>query len=339
MATVNLHSLTDTWNNGGTTFSGIQMDVTNTASAAGSKVLDLQVGSSEIFEVRVDGQVIATTSDAAGLAIGPNGATNPAFQVDCATASAATGIEITGAAAAGGVALAAISSGTNEDLTIDAKGSGTVDLASSSTGAVTFGTSMTGTSTSANALVVGANGATNPVLNIDANTASVATGIDITGAAAAGGVAMTVLSSGTNESATIDAKGTGTVTINGTATGAVTVGNGLVSSGTTTLTGNTTHSAAVIMTPQDLDGAGAINVTTSVTTIETDGADAFTLADGAEGQIKHIICDTYVGDGTLTPTNFGNGTTITFSAAGDSCTLVFAAAAWWIIGNTGCVVA
>lgn len=77
------------------------------------------------------------------------------------------------------------------------------------------------TSTSANALGAGANGTTNPVFNVDASTASVATGINVKGAAAASGVAVSVISSGTNENLTIDAKGSGTITLNGTGTGKV----------------------------------------------------------------------------------------------------------------------
>ena len=329
MATVNLHNLTDTWNNGGTTFSGIKMDVTNTASAAGSKPLDIQVGSAEIFEVRVDGQTIVTTADASGLAVGPNGATNPGLSVDCSTASAATGVEITGAAATAGVAIAAISSGTNENLTLDAKGSGTLDLASSSTGAVTYATSLIGTSTSANALAVGANGTTNPVLKIDANTASVATGLEVTGAAAAAGLAMAVISSGTNENLTLDAKGSGTVGINTSATGAITLGTA------TTITGDATLSAGLIGTPQALSGAGAIDVVTLTTNWTTTAADAGTLADGTAGQIKNIVLVSDGGDGTLTPTNFGNGTTITFADVGDAVSLQFDGTNWWIIGSNG----
>jgi len=75
--------------------------------------------------------ITAATSSA--LAVGANGATNPVLQVDTATASVATGLKITGAAAAGGVALVAISSGTNEDLSIDAKGTGLVNIAMAST--------------------------------------------------------------------------------------------------------------------------------------------------------------------------------------------------------------
>jgi hypothetical protein len=80
------------------------------------------------------------------------------------------------------------------------------------------------TSTSAAALAVGRQGTTNPVLNVDASTASVVTGLNLKGAAAAGGMALSVTSSGTNENLTIDAKGSGTVRLNGTATGGVGIG-------------------------------------------------------------------------------------------------------------------
>lgn len=82
---------------------------------------------------------------------------------------------------------------------------------------------LTVTSTNASALTVGRQGATDPVLQVDASTASVATGVKVTGAAAAGGVAVAAISSGTNEAMTIDAKGSGTITIAGTSTGNVVV--------------------------------------------------------------------------------------------------------------------
>lgn len=77
-----------------------------------------------------------------------------------------------------------------------------------SVGTVASG-AQTITSASANSLAIGANGATNPVLQIDGSTSSVATGVTIKGAAAAGGVAITAISSGTNEALTINSKGTG----------------------------------------------------------------------------------------------------------------------------------
>lgn len=87
-------------------------------------------------------------------------------------------------------------------------------------------------------------------------------------------------------------------------------------------------------TPQTLTGAGAVNITTASTLLVTTGADALTLADGAEGQRKLIIMKTDGGDGTLTPTNLSNGTTITFDDAGDSADLVFLDGSWNMVGGT-----
>lgn len=77
------------------------------------------------------------------------------------------------------------------------------------------------TSTSATAFTVGANGSTNPILSIDASTASVATGISIKGAAAGSGIVVSAISSGTNETLSITSKGTGYSLINSSATGNV----------------------------------------------------------------------------------------------------------------------
>ena len=63
-----IYDLTDTWNAGGTTFYGIKMNVTNSASASGSKLLSLQVSGSEKFGVDKDGNVgVGVTSPSGRL--------------------------------------------------------------------------------------------------------------------------------------------------------------------------------------------------------------------------------------------------------------------------------
>jgi len=52
-----INAITDTWNNAGTVFTAIKMTVTNTASAPGSKLIDLLVGASSKFSVDKDGVV------------------------------------------------------------------------------------------------------------------------------------------------------------------------------------------------------------------------------------------------------------------------------------------
>ena len=78
------------------------------------------------------------------------GADNVAFacqgidvlELNGAASTAATGIRITSAAAGSGVAVAATSSGTNETLRIDAKGSGAVAIGTVSTGGVAVSTAI-----------------------------------------------------------------------------------------------------------------------------------------------------------------------------------------------------
>jgi hypothetical protein len=50
-----IYALVDTWNSAGTVFTGIGLNVTDTASAAGSLLLDLQVGGVSVFRVAKSG--------------------------------------------------------------------------------------------------------------------------------------------------------------------------------------------------------------------------------------------------------------------------------------------
>lgn len=96
--------------------------------------------------------------------------------------------------------------------------------------------------------------------------------------------------------------------------------------------------ATLIGSVQVLAGAGAVNTTTLTTMLETDDANALTLADGAEGQIKIVIMTTDGGDGTLTPSNFGNGSTITFDDPGEAVILQFLDGEWWVLAINGATV-
>lgn len=273
------------------------------------------------------------------LALGPNGATNPTISVDCSVASAATGIKLTGRAAAAGADIAVISSGTNENLKIDAKGSGTVSINTTATGAVALGaaTTVAGTatvtSTSASAVAVGANGATNPVLKVNANTASVATGVEVVGAAAAGGVALKAISSGTNENLTIDAKGSGTITLGGTSTGnivatrAIAAALGITSAGPTAGIGYATGAGgAVTQATSRTTGVTLNTVTGAITLVSAAGsatAASFTVTNSAvaatdvvnicqkSGTDKYVTMVTAVGAGSFQVTSFTTGGTTT----------------------------
>ena len=89
MTTQNIFDLTDTWNNVATTFTAIKMNATDTASAAGSLLIDLQVGGSSKFNVtkggviNVNGSPLATPISVAARQTGNfNAAANIIYPVD-----------------------------------------------------------------------------------------------------------------------------------------------------------------------------------------------------------------------------------------------------------------
>ena len=94
-------------------------------------------------------------------------------------------------------------------------------------------------------------------------------------------------------------------------------------------------------TPQALTAAGAVNLTTAVTTVASSGAIALTLANGSTGQVKIITMITDGGDATLTPTTLNGYTTVTFNTDGDACILLFTDTTngWSVIANQGCTLA
>lgn len=225
-----------------------------------------------------------TSASATALTVGLNGATNPALLVDASTATSATGLKIKSAAAAGGLALSVVTSGTNENLTIDAAGSGTIILGATSTGAIT----LTRATTLSAALTYGGvalsnavTGTGNMVLSASPTltgtlTASVGSFSSTLGAAAttitsASATALTVgLNGATNPAFAVDAstasqaaglKITGAATggtvavaaidsgsntnLTVNAKGSGTIGIGSVSTGAVTITPATTLSAAL----------------------------------------------------------------------------------------------
>jgi hypothetical protein len=100
------------------------------------------------------------------------------------------------------------------------------------------------TTASATAFAVGRLGATTPALLVDASTASSITGFKIKSAASGGGVALSAIGE-TNVNVALDAAGSGTLTLNGTATGAVTTPRVFNITNTTAATSTTTGALKV----------------------------------------------------------------------------------------------
>ena len=131
---------------------------------------------------------------------------------------------------------------------------------------------------------------------------------------------------------------------NTTFTGPVRSQNGFqsitINSTTGAVTVDASFGSAVVGGVQALSGAGAVNVTTMLTSLTTTGAaQALTLADGTAGQIKMIVHAVDGGSAVLTPTTKIGFSTITFTNVGDAVTLVYTAAGWAIVGINGAVAA
>lgn len=128
-------------------------------------------------------------------------------------------------------------------------------------------TALTGntvTSTSATTcLSAGPNGTTGPTFNVDCSVASEATGVGITGAASGSGATIAV-TGGTNESLSVNPKGTGVVKVGGaiaTCTGTTTAtcaGQRMVVSVTGLTTAASTAAAAMTVTATSVASSASI---------------------------------------------------------------------------------
>ena len=113
-----------------------------------------------------------------------------------------------------------------------------------------------------------------------------------------------------------------------------------VNSTTGAVTVNASFGTDVVLGAQSLSGAGAVDITNAYTNLTTTGASqALTLADGALGEIKVIAHAVDGGSAVLTPTTKIGFSTITFTAVGDTATLVYTSAGWAIIGSRGVTIA
>lgn len=75
----NIYDMVDTWNDGATTFTAIKMDVTDTASASGSLLLDLKVGGVTKASIDKDGNLTASLTAIDDVPIGANTPSTGAF--------------------------------------------------------------------------------------------------------------------------------------------------------------------------------------------------------------------------------------------------------------------
>ncbi len=116
---------------------------------------------------------------------------------------------------------------------------------------------------------------------------------------------------------------------------------GLWNVGKTRLDGTVVFNGITTVSTDTLSGAGAVSVTKDTTKLTSTGvAQAITLANGVDGQIKHILHDVDGGSMVLAPTTKTGFSTVTFTNVGDTVTLEYATTrGWFVISNYGAVVA
>jgi len=243
-----------------------------------------------------------TSASATSLAVGLNGATNPAFTVDSSTASQVAGLKVTGAATAGTVAVAVTDSGSNASLTVNAKGSGTIGIGSVSTGAVTItpATTITGVATLTAQPVLSSLTASKPVFT-DASKGLVSTG---TLAYDQGGTGQTTYAAGD----IVYASATNTLSklAVGTTGQVLKVAAGVPAWETDTTTGTVTSvglSAPAFLT------VGGSPVTTTGTLALTYSGTALPEANGGTAQTTYTTGDLLYASGSNTLAKLAVGTT------------------------------
>lgn len=101
---------------------------------------------------------------------------------------------------------------------------------------------------------------------------------------------------------------------------------------------NRNHDPVYYPSSEDLADAAAIDLTTTTSYFTTAAAETATLAAGSTGQQKVLAAvDVSSGDMVVTVTNpaWGGSGTITFSGAGQACTLLYINSLWFCVGNNG----
>ncbi len=331
-------TLTQTWNDGAVTFTGLRVAITNTASAAASLLANFEVGSANVFRIRASsGSLLITdpTDTTRGL-ISAGGSGAGAYNgygalhfggLDFGAANVV--IPITGGIKTRATFSYAWVSGTDPNATAD------LFLGRAAAAKLRMG--------DADAAAPVAQ--TLSVQNVVAGTTDTAgaaftiAGSQGTGTGAGGAVNFQIAPLGGSGSAQ-----------NALATAWQISGAGHFLAGTD----NTYDIGAAAATRprnlhlggylagavQSLSGAGAVNLTTWTTAFTSTGAgNALTLADGVVGQMKYIVHVVDGGSGVLTPTNLFNGTTITFTNLGDSVILQFIGTEWHVIAINGAALA
>lgn len=274
-------------------YTGNCIDITNAAATVASTALKITSSTGE----RTVGDIIINDG---GTATAPN------IDINISGVMTGAALDVTYSSAA--------ATGNAIDLNMGTNVAGNaIDIGSAATGVNNKGSAINIEHTGA--LVQGGTvvrvDSTSNLANADGNIVEI---IQRTGAGQVGNYALYVSASGTNVEALKVDDGNAVFDEQVTVTGALNVTKGVI------------HGITA------LSGAGAVSVATPITRVTSTGVgDALTLADGTAGQIIYVVHEVDGGSAVLTPTTKTGFSTITFTAAGDSATLVFLTTRGWCI--------
>ena len=98
---------------------------------------------------------------------------------------------------------------------------------------------------------------------------------------------------------------------------------------------------AVTVEASEAPASGALSITKAYSKVTPAGAPtAYTLAAGAHGYKKTIVCETVTSGTAVVTVTGGKGfTTLTFNAIGDTIVLQNIDALWYVVGNNSVTVA
>lgn len=143
---------------------------------------------------------------------------------------------------------------------------------------------------------------------------------------------------------TVDIINTGVTNVSLTSNNLSVTGSPITDMGTLTidLPSDVTVTGQLILNgTENLSDGSAVNLAVTASYFSSTEPSTATLAAGTIGQVKTFMMANSGGNMVITVTNpgwLGSGT-VTFSNAGDACTLQYIASKWFCIGNNGAVFA